>query len=158
MTVVQSSGGKWFDELEVGQIFKHPIRRTLTETDNILFTSMTHNPAQLHLDAEYCKTKTEFGRPLINSYFTLGLVVGISVGDTTLGTAVANLGTDKVRFPKPLFAGDTIRVETEILMLKPSKSRPMQGIVTFEHRAFNQHGDLVAIMERTGLQHKRPKE
>jgi len=101
--------GKWFDELEVGQIFQHAIRRTLTETDNILFTSMTHNPAQLHLDAEYCKNETEFGKPLINSYFTLGLVVGISVGDTTLGTAVANLGTDKVRFPKPLFAGDTIR-------------------------------------------------
>lgn len=151
-------GGKWFDELEVGQVFKHPIRRTLTETDNILFTSMTHNPAQLHLDAEYCKNETEFGRPLINSYFTLGLVVGISVGDTTLGTAVANLGTDKIRFPKPLFAGDTINVETEILALKPSKSRPMQGIVTFAHRAFNQHGDLVATMERTGLQHKKPIE
>ena len=149
-------GGKWFDELEVGQVFKHPIRRTLTETDNILFTSMTHNPAQLHLDAEYCKNETEFGKPLINSYFTLGLVVGISVGDTTLGTAVANLGTDKVRFPKPLFAGDTIHVETEILALKPSKSRPMQGIVTFAHRAFNQHGDLVASLERTGLQHKKP--
>lgn len=149
-------GGKWFDELEVGQVFKHPIRRTLTETDNILFTSMTHNPAQLHLDAEYCKNETEFGKPLINSYFTLGLVVGISVGDTTLGTAVANLGTDKVRFPKPLFAGDTINVETEILALKPSKSRPMQGIVTFAHRAFNQHGDLVASLERTGLQHKKP--
>ena len=157
MTNSNVGGGKWFDELEVGQVFKHPIRRTLTETDNILFTSMTHNPAQLHLDAEYCKNETEFGRPLINSYFTLGLVVGISVGDTTLGTAVANLGTDKVRFPKPLFAGDTIHVETEVLSLKPSKSRPMQGIVIFEHRAFNQHGDLVATMERTGLQHKKPK-
>ena len=116
--------GKWFDELEVGQVFEHPIRRTLTETDNILFTSMTHNPAQLHLDAEYCRTETEFGKPLINSYFTLGLVVGISVGETTLGTAVANLGTDKVRFPKPLFAGDTINVETEIMALRESKSRP----------------------------------
>lgn len=148
-------GGKWFDELTVGQVFQHPIRRTLTETDNILFTSMTHNPAQLHLDAEYCRTETEFGKPLINSYFTLGLVVGISVGDTTLGTAVANLGTDKVRFPKPLFAGDTINVETEIIGLRESKSRPMQGIVTFEHRAFNQDGDLVCKMERTGLQHKK---
>lgn len=148
--------GKWFDELEVGQVFQHPIRRTLTETDNILFTSMTHNPAQLHLDAEYCKTETEFGRPLINSYFTLGLVVGISVGETTLGTAVANLGTDKVRFPKPLFAGDTVNIETEILDLRESRSRPMQGIVTFEHRAFNQHGELVCKMERTGLQHKKP--
>ena len=150
--------GKWFDELEVGQIFEHPIRRTLTETDNILFTSMTHNPAQLHLDAEYCRTETEFGKPLINSYFTLGLVVGISVGDTTLGTAVANLGTDKVRFPKPLFAGDTINVETEIIALRESKSRPTQGIVTFAHRAFNQHGDLVCTLERSGLQHKSPQK
>lgn len=149
--------GKWFDELEVGQVFNHPIRRTLTETDNILFTSMTHNPAQLHLDADYCEKETEFGKPLINSYFTLGLVVGISVGDTTLGTAVANLGTDKVRFPKPLFAGDTINVETEIAGLRESKSRPTQGIVTFEHRAFNQHGDLVCTLERTGLQHKKPE-
>ncbi len=150
-------GGKWFDELEVGQVFQHPIRRTLTETDNILFTSMTHNPAQLHLDAEYCRTETEFGKPLINSYFTLGLVVGISVGETTLGTAVANLGTDKVRFPKPLFAGDTIHVETEIIALRDSKSRPTQGIVTFEHRAFNQNDELVATLQRTGLQHKTPE-
>ena len=148
--------GKWFDELEVGQLFRHPIRRTLTETDNILFTSMTHNPAQLHLDADYCANETEFKRPLINSYFTLGLVVGISVGDTTLGTAVANLGTDKVRFPKPLFPGDTIHVETEIISLRESKSRPMQGVVTFEHRAFNQNDELVCTLQRTGLQHKKP--
>ena len=148
--------GKWFDELEVGQLFRHPIRRTLTETDNILFTSMTHNPAQLHLDADYCANETEFKRPLINSYFTLGLVVGISVGDTTLGTAVANLGTDKVRFPKPLFPGDTIHVETEIISLRESKSRAMQGIVTFEHRAFNQKDELVCTLQRTGLQHKKP--
>ena len=149
-------GGKWFDDLEIGQIFQHPIRRTLTETDNILFTSLTHNPAQLHLDAEYCKNETEFGRVLINSYFTLGLVVGISVGDTTQGTAVANLATDKVRFPKPLFPGDTIHVESEVLALRESKSRPTQGIVTFEHRAYNQHDELVCSCERTGLQHKRP--
>ena len=149
-------GGKWFDELEIGQIFQHPIRRTLTETDNILFTSLTHNPAQLHLDAEYCKNETEFERVLINSYFTLGLVVGISVGDTTQGTAVANLATDKVRFPKPLFPGDTIHVESEVLALRESKSRPTQGIVTFEHRAYNQHNELVCSCERTGLQHKRP--
>ena len=149
-------GGKWFDDLEIGQIFQHPIRRTLTETDNILFTSLTHNPAQLHLDAEYCKNETEFGRVLINSYFTLGLVVGISVGDTTQGTAVANLATDKVRFPKPLFPGDTINVESEVLALRESKSRPTQGIVTFEHRAYNQHDELVCSCERTGLQHKRP--
>ena len=156
MTSDRIVGGKWFDELEVGQVFKHPIRRTLTETDNILFTSMTHNPAQLHLDAEYCKNETEFGKILINSYFTLGLVVGISVGDTTQGTAVANLATDKVRFPKPLFPGDTINVESEVLALRESKSRPTQGIVTFEHRAYNQHDELVCSCERTGLQHKRP--
>jgi len=149
--------GKWFDELEVGQVFQHALRRTLTETDNLLFTTMTHNPAQLHLDAEYCKNETEFGGVLINSMFTMGLVVGISVGDTTLGTAVANLSIDESTFPKPLFPGDTIRVETEIIALRESKSRPTQGIVTFEHRAFNQKGELVCKMQRKGLQHKNPK-
>lgn len=148
--------GKWFDELAVGQVFQHPIRRTLTETDNVLFSAMTHNPAQLHLDEEYCRTETEFGRRLVNSAFTLGLMVGISVGDTTLGTAVANLGWDEVRFPKPLFHGDTIRVETEVLELRESRSRPDQGVVTFIHRAYNQQGELVAHCRRSGLQRKRP--
>ena len=148
--------GKWFDELTVGQTFHHPIRRTVTETDNVLFSAMTHNPALLHLDEEYCRNETEFGRRLVNSAFTLGLMVGISVGDTTLGTAVANLGWDEVRFPKPLFHGDTVRVETEVLDLRPSRSRPDQGIVTYLHRAFNQHGDLVAQCKRSGLQRKRP--
>jgi len=148
--------GRWFDELDVGQVFRHTLRRTLTETDNIMFTAMTHNPAQLHLDADYCARETEFGRPLINSYFTLGLIVGISVGDTTLGTAVANLSTDKVRFPKPLFAGDTIRAETTVIALRESKSRPSQGIVTFEHRGYNQNNELICILERSGLQHKKP--
>lgn len=153
----QIVGGKWFDELEVGQVFQHAIRRTVTETDNILFTSMTHNPAQLHLDADYCEKETEFGKPLINSLFTLGLVIGISVHETTMGTAVANLGMDDVKFPKPLFAGDTIHVETEIMGLRESKSRPTQGIVTFEHRAYNQKDELVCSLQRSGLQHKRPK-
>ena len=148
--------GVWFDELEVGRVFQHPIRRTVTETDNVLFSAMTHNPAQLHLDEEYCRTETEFGRRLVNSCFTLGLMVGISVGDTTLGTAVANLGWDEVRFPKPLFHGDTVRVETEVLELRPSKSRPDQGVVVFGHRAYNQHGELVASCKRTGLQRRRP--
>jgi len=148
--------GRWFDELDVGQVFRHTLRRTLTETDNIMFTAMTHNPAQLHLDADYCARETEFGRPLINSYFTLGLIVGISVGDTTLGTAVANLSTDKVRFPKPLFAGDTIRAETTVIALRESKSRPSQGIVTFEHRGYNQNDELICILERSDLQHKKP--
>lgn len=147
--------GLWFDELEVGQVFDHPIRRTVTETDNLLFTTLTHNPAQLHLDAEYMKA-SEFGRVLVNSTFVLGLMVGVSVGDTTLGTAVANLGWDEVRFPLPVFVGDTLRVETEVVELRASKSRPDQGIVTFAHRAYNQRDELVAHCRRIGLQRKLP--
>ncbi len=147
--------GLWFDELEIGQTFQHALRRTVTEADNVFFSALTHNPAQLHLDEEYCRTETEFGRRLVNSCFTLGLMVGISVGDTTLGTAVANLGWDEVRFPKPLFHGDTVRVETEVLELRESKSRPDQGIVTFLHRAYNQHDELVASCKRSGLQRKK---
>lgn len=150
--------GVYFDELHVGQVFNHVMRRTVTEMDNVLFSSLTHNPALLHLDEEYCRTETEFGQRLVNSAFTLGLMVGISVGDTTLGTAIANLGWDEVRFPHPLFHGDTVRVETEVVDLRESKSRPNAGIVTFEHRAFNQHGKLVAICKRSGLQRKRPDE
>lgn len=148
--------GRWFDELVIGQKFEHPIRRTVTETDNVLFTAMTHNPALLHLDEEYMK-ETEFGRRVVNSAFTLGVMVGISVGDTTLGTAVANLGWDEVRFPAPLFHGDTIHVETEVLELRESKSRPDQGIVVFLHRAYNQHDVLVASCKRSGLQRKKPQ-
>jgi acyl dehydratase len=147
--------GIWFDELEVGQIFHHAIRRTVTETDNILMSTLTHNPAQLHLDAEYMKG-TDFGRVLVNSAFTLGLMVGISVGDTTLGTAVANLGWDEVRFPAPVFVGDTLNIETEVFELRESKSRPNAGIVTFIHRAYNQHGVLVASCKRSGLQLRKP--
>lgn len=149
--------GVWFDELQVGQRFDHAIRRTVTETDNVLFTAMTHNPAQLHLDEEYMKG-TEFGARIVNSCFTLGLMVGISVGDTTLGTAVANLGWDEVRFPRPLFHGDTVNVVTEVIELRDSKSRPDAGIVTFLHQAFNQHGEVVASCKRSGLQRKRPEE
>ena len=147
--------GLWFDELHVGQTFDHPIRRTVTETDNVLFSAMTHNPAQLHLDEEYMKG-TEFGQRIVNSCFTLGLMVGISVGDTTLGTAIANLGWDEVRFPKPLFHGDTVNVVTEVIELRESKSRPEAGIATFLHKAFNQHGDVVASCKRSGLQRKKP--
>ncbi|MGN6499901.1 MAG: MaoC family dehydratase [Tsuneonella sp.] len=147
--------GVWFDELEVGQVFRHAIRRTVTETDNLLFTTLSHNPAQLHLDAEYMKG-TEYGRVLVNSCFTLSLMVGVSVGDTTLGTAIANLGWDEVRFPAPVFVGDTLNIETEVAELRESKSRPNAGIVTFVHRAFNQDGTLVASCRRSGLQHKRP--
>lgn len=148
-------GGLWFDELQVGQRFDHAIRRTITETDNVLFSAMTHNPAQLHLDEEYMKG-TDYGQRIVNSAFTLGLMVGISVGDTTLGTAVANLGWDEVRFPKPLFHGDTVHVVTEVIELRDSRSRPDTGIVTFFHTAFNQHGDLVASCKRSGLQRRKP--
>ncbi len=146
--------GLYFEEFRIGQVIEHPIRRTITETDNVLFTTMTHNPAALHLDAEYMK-HTEYGKPIINSCLTLGLIVGISVNDTTHGTAVANLGWDEVRFPKPLFPGDTIRVETEVLELRESKSRPDNGIVVFSHRAFNQRDELVASCRRSALMHKK---
>ncbi len=148
--------GLYFDELTVGQVFKHQLRRTVIEADNVWFSALTHNPAMLHLDEEYCRTETEFGQRIVNSGFTLALMVGISVGDTTLGTAIANLGWDEVRFPKPVFHGDTIRVETEILELRESKSRPNAGIVTFLHRAYNQRSELVAHCKRSGLQLKRP--
>lgn len=147
--------GLYFEDFSVGQTFDHPIRRTITEADNVLITTLTHNPASLHLDAEYMKN-TEYGQPIVNSCLTLGLMVGISVNDTTHGTTVANLGWDKVRFPKPLFHGDTIRVATEVAATRESKSRPDNGIVTFLHRAYNQHGDLVGECERTALMLKRP--
>lgn len=147
--------GVWFDELSVGQRFDHAIRRTVTETDNVLFTTLSHNPAQLHLDAEYMKG-SEYGQVLVNSCFTLSLMVGVSVGDTTLGTAVANLGWDEVRFPKAVFVGDTLNIVTEVVDLRQSKSRPDAGIVTFLHQAFNQRGELVASCKRSGLQRKRP--
>lgn len=149
--------GLYFDEMKVGQVFKHEIRRTITEADNVWFSALTHNPAYLHIDEQYCKEHTEFGQRIVNSAFTLGLMVGITVGDTTLGTSVANLGWDEVRFPKPLFHGDTIHVETEVLELRESKSRPNAGIVVFLHRAFNQKNELVASCKRSGLQQKRPK-
>lgn len=148
--------GLYFEEFSVGQIFAHPIHRTLTETDNVLFTAMTHNPARLHLDEEYCKNETEFGQRIVNSAFTLALMVGISVHETTLGTTVANLGWDEVRFPRPLFHGDTIRVESEVVEIRESKSRPNNGIVVFEHRAYNQKDELVAVCKRSGLMLRKP--
>ena len=147
--------GLYFEEFEVGQTFDHPILRTITETDNVLMSTMTHNPAPLHLDAEYMKS-TEFGKQLVNSCLTLVFMVGISVNDTTIGTTVANLGWDEVRFPKPLFCGDTIRIETEVLELRESKSRPANGIVIFAHRAFNQHDELVGECKRSALMMREP--
>jgi acyl dehydratase len=147
--------GHYFEEFEVGQTFQHGIRRTITEADNVWFSALTHNPAPLHLDAEYMKS-TEFGQPIVNSCLTLGFMVGISVGDTTVGTTVANLGWDEVRFPHPLFHGDTIRVETEVLALRESKSRPDNGIVTFAHRAYNQDEVLVGECKRSALMMRKP--
>ena len=143
--------GLYYEEFVKGQVFQHPIRRTITEADNVLISTLTHNPSALHLDEEYCREHTEFGQRLVNSCLTLSLMVGISVTDTTLGTAVANLGWDEVRFPAPLFHGDTIRVETEVLELRDSNSRPNNGIVIFQHRAFNQHEKLVGTCKRTAL-------
>lgn len=147
--------GLYFEEFTVGQKFQHALRRTITEADNVWFSALTHNPAPLHLDAEYMKS-TEFGRPIVNSCLTLGFMVGISVGDTTAGTTVANLGWDAVRFPAPLFHGDTLRVETEVLELRDSKSRPDNGIVVFAHRAYNQHDVLVGECRRTALMLRKP--
>ena len=148
--------GLYFEELTEGRVFQHAIRRTVTEMDNVLFCAMTHNPAAIHLDAEYCKKHTEFGQRLVNSAFTLGLMIGISVGDTTLGTTVGNLGFDETRFPAPVFHGDTIRVETEVVSRRESASRPNNGIVMFEHRAYNQNDVLVARCRRGALMLKRP--
>ena len=149
--------GLYYEEFQVGQVFDHAIRRTITETDNVIFSTMTHNPAPLHLDEEYCRNETEFGQRIVNSCLTLGLMVGISVNDTTLGTTVANLGWDEVRFPRPLFHGDTIHIQTEVLELRESRSRPNNGIVIFEHRAFNQGDDLVGVCKRSALMLRKPQ-
>ena len=147
--------GLYFDEFEEGHVFKHELRRTVTEADNMLFSNMTLNPQPLHIDFDFA-SKTEFGKPLVNSLFTLGLMIGISVNDTTIGTTVGNLGMTDVKFPHPLFHGDTVRVETEVKGKRESRSRPTQGIVTLIHRAYNQNGDLVAQCERAALMHKSP--
>ncbi len=142
--------GKYFDEWRIGDRIAHEIRRTVTETDNLLFTVMTHNPQPLHLDAEAAKA-SEFGQILVNGTFTFSLMVGLSVGETTLGTLVANLGYDKLVMPKPVFIGDTLRAETEVVALKESKSRPDAGIVTFLHRCLNQRDEVVCSCERAAL-------
>lgn len=148
--------GRWFEELEPGLVIHHAIRRTITEADNVLFTSITMNPAWLHLDFDYAEKETEFGKPLVNSMLTIAMVIGISVHETTLGTTVANLGFEEVVFPAPLFHGDTLRVETEVVAARESSSRPNQGVVTFEHRAHNQHDVLVCRARRGALMHRRP--
>ena len=147
--------GLYFEEFTVGQVFRHQPGRTVTEADNVLFTTMTMNPQPLHLDAAFA-AETEFGQRLVNSLLTLGIAVGLSVGDTTLGTTVANLGFDKIEFPKPVFHGDTLYIETEIMDKRESRSRPDTGVVFFEHRATNQRDELVARIRRAGLMRKKP--
>ena len=143
-------GGLYLDEFQAGRVFHHQLRKTVTESDNVLFSVMTLNPQPLHIDFDFA-SKSEWGKPLVNSLFTLGLMIGISVHDTTLGTTVANLGMKETVFPHPVFHGDTIRVETEVLSARASKSKPDRGIVELEHRAFNQDGVLVAKCTRQAM-------
>jgi acyl dehydratase len=149
--------GRWFEEFSVGQSFEHEIRRTVTESDNMWFSNATCNPAAIHIDHEYCKG-TEFGQPLVNSIFTLGLVIGLSVQDTTLGTTIANLGMSDTRFPKPVFHGDTIRSRTTVREVRASQSRPNAGIVTFEHQGFNQRDEEVCVCTRQALMSRKPAQ
>ena len=146
--------GIYLDEFVVGHVFRHPLRKSVTESDNMLFSVMTLNPQPLHIDFDFA-SKTEWGKPLVNSLFTLGLMIGISVHDTTLGTTIANLGMTDTVFPHPVFHGDTIHVETEVKSVRESRSKPDRGIVEFEHRAFNQHGVLVAKTTRQAMLKKR---
>ena len=157
MSQTRPVSGRWFEELPVGATVQHVTRRTVTETDNVLFTTMTMNPAPMHLDADYA-SRSEFGRPLMNSMFTVALVVGLSVPELTLGTVVAQLGLGSVSFPAPVFPGDTIWVESTVVEARESASRPRAGIVVVEHRAYNQRDELVCVAQRTCLMHRRPTE
>lgn len=147
--------GLYFEQFAIGRTFAHEVRRTVTDMDNMLFSSLTYNPASIHIDHHYC-AGTEFGKPLMNSIFTLGLVIGLSVQDTTFGTTVANLGMTDTTFPRPVFAGDTIRSQTTVTDLRPSKSRPGQGIVTFEHVGLNQRDEIVCRTMRAALMLAKP--
>lgn len=147
--------GLYFEEFEVGMRFDHAWTRTVTEMDNMMFSMLTMNPQPLHVDAHYA-AKTEFGQPLVNSLFTLGLMIGMTVNDTTLGTTIANLGMSEVSFPKPVFQGDTLHVVTEVTALRPSKSRPEAGLVEFRHSALNQRNELVASCVRSAFMKRRP--
>ena len=148
-------GGLYFEDFEVGRVFRHRLTRTVSQMDNLLFSSLTLNPQPLHIDAHFCATETEWGRPLMNSLFTLGLMIGMSVNDTTVGTTIANLGMTDVRFPNPLFEGDTLNATTEVLSTRASQSRPNAGLVEFYHRAFKQDGTLVAECRRTAFMRRR---
>ena len=149
--------GLYYEQCDIGQVIKHNLSRTVTEADNVLFCAITHNPQPLHLDAEYARN-TEFGQRVFNSMYTVSFACGVSVEDTTLGTLVVNLGFGEMKFPKPVFINDTLSVETEIKEKRPSKSRPNAGIVTFEHRVYNQHSDMVCSILRTALLQRLPTE
>jgi acyl dehydratase len=147
--------GRYYEDWHIGDVIEHELRRTVTETDNLLITTLTHNTQPLHLDAE-AAARSEFGKVLVNGIFTFGLMVGVSVNDTTHGVLIANLGYDQLVMPKPVFIGDTLRGDTSIADLKDSRSRPEAGIVTFGHRMLNQHGDVVCRCLRTALIRRRP--
>jgi acyl dehydratase len=149
--------GLYWEEFTVGQVFVHAVRRTVLDADNLLFSALTYNPAAVHIDHHYA-AKTEFGKPLVNSLFTLGLVIGLSIHDTTLGTTVANLGMTETTFPKPVFIGDTIRAETVVVSVRPSKSRPNQGIVVFDHAGINQRDEVVCRTRRSALMMRKAAE
>jgi len=147
--------GRYYEQWQVGDRVRHEIRRTVTETDNLLFSTLTHNAQPLHLDAQFA-AQSEFGRILVNGTFTFSLMIGLTVYDTTLGTLVANLGYDKIRMPKPVFIGDTLRAETEVVQMRESKSRPNAGITTFSHQLLNQRDELVCECLRMALLQKAP--
>jgi acyl dehydratase len=149
-------GGLYFEDFEVGQIFEHKLTRTVTQMDNMLFSNMTLNPQPLHIDRHFCETETDWGQPLMNSLFTLGLMIGISVNDLTVGTTIANLGMTETKFPNPLFENDTVHCTTEVLAKRESNSRPQAGIIEFHHRAYKQDGKLVAECRRQAFMIKRP--
>ncbi|MQA15329.1 MAG: MaoC family dehydratase [Pseudonocardiaceae bacterium] len=151
----RNQSGRWFEEFQVGDVVEHAVTRTVTEADNVLFTCMTMNPQPMHLDSEFAAGQ-EFGKPLVNSLYTLGLVVGIAVPELTLGTTIANLGFENVTFPNPVFAGDTVWVETEIVSTRASKSRPEAGVVTFEHRGHNQRDEIICRCLRAAFMRRRP--
>ncbi|MCC6776633.1 MAG: MaoC family dehydratase [Hyphomicrobiales bacterium] len=150
-------GGTYFDDFVSGRLYQHPLRRTVTQMDNMLFSNMTLNPQPLHIDRHFCEQETEWGQPLMNSLFTLGLMVGIMVNDLSVGTTVANLGMTEVKFPHPLFEGDTVHCTSEVISKRESASRKGVGIVEFHHRAYNQNDQLVAECRRQVLMRMRPK-
>ena len=149
-------GGLYFEGFTVGALYKHRYRRTVTEMDNMLFSNMTLNPQPLHIDRHFCADETPWGKPILNSLFTLGLMIGMSVSDLTVGTTIANLGMQEVKFSHPLFEGDTVHATTEVLSKRESKTRPGEGIVEFLHRAYNQDGKLVAECRRQALIRMQP--